>query len=475
MQKGMRSNSGMAFFRSALALVAISAAGIAEPLRVCTFEVDVSPPLGSPLCCSAGVKPAAKIIDSLSARGVILLGPPKPIVIAALDWEGIANEGWDEWRRVIAAAARTDSDHVSVHTLHQHDAPGYDPSAERILKQYGLSAKLYNPDFMRDALQRVAASVRSALRRPETVTHLGLGRAKVIDVASNRRVLGPDGRVQYVRFSANRIPEAREAPEGTIDPYVRIVSFWNRDRPLVAMSYYATHPQSYYGQGEVSADFVGMARRMRETELSIPHIHFNGAGGNVAAGKYNDGSPSMRPVLARRLADGMKAAWDSTKKTPIGASDVAWQSFPIALPVAEPIRAQERLQALLQDSASSIRARLTAGRDLAFSRLRAANRTIPLSLLSLGPSRILHMPGELFVEYQLAAQDMVSGGFVAMAAYGDYGPGYIGTRVAYSQGGYETGPVSRTSPDVEEVIISALQRLLKAGKTTNLGSRSSTR
>src|SRR5262249_14198900 len=156
---------------------------------------------------------------------------------------------------------------------------------------------------------RVAAAVRDALSKPQTVTHLGLGRAKVIDVASNRRVLGPDGKVKYVRFSSNKIPEAREAPEGVVDPYVRAVSFWNGDRPLVSMTYYATQPQSYYGQAGVSADSVGRARSLREAELPIPHIHLNGPGGNVAAGKYNDGSPEMRPILARRLADGMKAAW----------------------------------------------------------------------------------------------------------------------------------------------------------------------
>ena len=71
------------------------------------------------------------------------------------------------------------------------------------------------------------------------------------------------------------------------------------------------------------------------------------------------------------------------------------------------------------------------------------------------------MPGELFVEYQLAAQDMRPGGFVAMAAYGDYGPGYIGTRIAYSQGGYETGPVSLTSPDVEDVLMPAMRELVR--------------
>ncbi|MDD5521791.1 MAG: hypothetical protein PHI84_13320 [Kiritimatiellae bacterium] len=46
-------------------------------------------------------------------------------------------------------------------------------------------------------------------------------------------------------------------------------------------------------------------------QLVVPdalHVHFAGADGNVAAGKYNDGSHEMRGILAGRLADGMKRA-----------------------------------------------------------------------------------------------------------------------------------------------------------------------
>jgi hypothetical protein len=455
----------MNFLRGVLLFGCISIAFAGESLRIATFKVDVTPPLGSPLCCAAGVKPAEKIVDPLSARGIILLVRPKPIVLVAVDWEGIANEGWDEWRRAIADAAGTGIEHVSVHTLHQHDAPGYDPSAERLLEPRALGARIYNPAFMRQAIERVAAAARAAVRNPHTVTHVGLARAKVSQVASNRRVLGPDGNVKYVRFSSCKIPEARAAPEGVIDPYVRSVSFWRGNKPLVSITYYATHPQSYYGEGGVSADFVGMARTLREAELpGVAHIHFNGASGNVAAGKYNDGSQQMRPILARRLADGMKAAWDSTVKTPIGASDISWRILPVSLPPAAAIRNQARLVRIIEDAQQPLRLRLTTARDLAFAQLCAAHRAIPLFLLSLGPAHVIHMPGELFVEYQLAAQDMIPGGFVAMAAYGDYGPGYIGTRIAYSQGGYETGPVSRTSPDVEDVLMSAIRRLLTSSR-----------
>jgi hypothetical protein len=62
-------------------------------------------------------------------------------------------------------------------------------------------------------------------------------------------------------------------------------------------------------------------------------------------------------------------------------------------------------------------------------------------------------PGELFVEYQLAAKAMRPDRLAAVAAYGDYAPWYIGTAVAYERGGYETGPdasnVARTETPFE--------------------------
>lgn len=74
---------------------------------------------------------------------------------------------------------------------------------------------------------------------------------------------------------------------------------------------------------------------------------------------------------------------------------------------------------------------------------------------------MLHLPGELFVEYQLAAKAMRPDLRVMMAAYGDYGPCYIGTALAYLEGGYETQPTSsNTTPEAEAVLMAAMRRLL---------------
>lgn len=446
----------------------VAEADSTDTLKVATFQTDVTPPLGSPLCNGA-VKPVMEIVTPLTARGIVLLGADQPIVLCAFDWVGIANESHDRFREALAEAVGTTPARVTLHTLHQHDAPGSDFATERLLTEHGLPRRYSNADFDADVLQRVAAAAKAALGTAQPVTHIGLGSGRVEKVASNRRILGPDGRVVLQRQSSGgRNPAAREAPEGMIDPLVKLITFWNVDQPTAVLTYYATHPQSYYGQGSVNWDFVGMARESREKALpGVPHIHFDGAGGNVAAGKYNDGSKETRPVLAQRLADGMEQAWKTQRKEPVTAADVGWGVVPVAMPVRETLD-EEQLLAKLVDPKKKERDRLRAARDLTFLRRTVGGHRISISCLSLGDAKILHMPGELFVEYQLAAQKMSPDDFVAMAAYGDYGPGYIGTRIAYTQGGYETGIVSRVAPEVEQVLTAAMRTLLQADQNKNL-------
>lgn len=433
----------------------------AEPLRVATFSVDVTPPLGSPLCDGL-VVPAEKIDDPLLARGVVLLGAGKPIVLCAVDWVGIGNDGHDAWREALAQAAGTEVSRVAVHTLHQHDAPGCDFAAEEMMAEVGLAGKCFDVPFLRAAIRRVADGVAAALPQARPVTHVGFGQAQVEKVASNRRILGEDGKVKIVRYSSTRIPEAIAAPEGTIDPWCRCLSLWNGDQPLVSITYYATHPQSYYGRGAVSADFVGLARAQRQTELpEVFHVHFNGASGNVTAGKYNDGAPERRAELTGRLAAGMRAAFEKTRKVPLSAADVEWRVEPVLLPLRDLHRDTSARENVLKNPEVSPRERGRAARDLSYARRVLAGRTIDLTCLKLGDAYVLHLPGELFIEYQLLAQALRPEQFVAVAAYGDYGPGYIGTAIAYSQGGYETGIVSRTAPEVESVLRGAIERLLR--------------
>ena len=420
-------------------------------LRVGTFAADVTPPLGTPLCY--GLVPAGVAVsDKLWARGVVLLpAGERPIVLCAVDWLGIGNQSRDRWLAVLRKAAGTTPERVALHTVHQHDAPGDDFTAHSLLP---AGVPLFDNDFARGAALRVAEALKRS--RPVAVTQVTGGAAAVEGVASNRRILGADGRVAFGRMTACRNSTLCAEPEGVIDPLLRSVSFWGGDKRIATLSYYATHPMSYYGKGVISADFVGHARDLQKDTFQV---HFTGAAGNIGAGKYNDGSPGMRPVLAERMASAMARAKAAEKPLPMEA--VRWVTEPVRLPLREGKGFGEaEMMAAIENAALDAKQRANNARYLAYYRLVKGGRRLDLTALRLGQFSVVHMPGELFVEYQLAAAKERAGELVATAAYGDYGPMYIGTRRAYDEGGYETTAVSRVAPAVEDVLLTAVRKLL---------------
>jgi hypothetical protein len=430
---------------------AFLALAVRHSARLATFEADVTPPPGTPLCYGL-VTPVVRVDDPLKARGVILYPDrQKPIVLCSVDWLGIGNSSQDRWKSALARAAGTEPDRVAVHTVHQHDAPGCDFSASELL---GVDNVLESTEFSRRALNRAAAAVHDAKPRP--LTHVSAGQAPVEHVASNRRILGSDGKVVFVRYTKCRDSKYCDAPEGVIDPMMTSIGFWDGGDRIATLNYYATHPMSHYGDGAVSADFPGIARRA-QAGFSV---YFTGAAGNIGAGKYNNGAPEVRQALADRLADAMRRARAAEQKHAVDG--LGWTTVPVRLPHREGREfSEEAIVSELRDTTKEPKLRANAARYLAWLRLTKLGRTIPVTCLHAGPAHVLHGPGELFVEYQLAARKERGNDIVVMAAYGDYGPMYIGTAKAYDQGGYETGPVSRVSPRTEEILLEAQRNALR--------------
>ncbi|MEO8762741.1 MAG: hypothetical protein ABI416_00545 [Ginsengibacter sp.] len=426
-------------------------------LRLGVFEADVTPPIGSPVAYAI----TRSIRDPLSARGVVLfIDDQKPVVLCAVDWIGIANEGQDVWKKKLAEAAHTTTDRVSIHALHQHDGVSCDFTMEKIMKEYHIDNLPFDDTFLFRAIQNVADSVAVASANATDITDIGFGQAKVEKVASNRRIMGPHGKVALIRWSSKNDSATIAAPEGLVDPWLKCVSFWNAEKPVAVITYYATHPQSYYGEGDVTCEFIGMARNAREKSMGgLPHIHFNGAGGNITTGKYNDGTEALRQAMAKRVESAMRQAWEHTVKTPL-TDNIGWKSTPVILPLGKNI-VEENLRSILSDEKSTHGEKLSAAEKLAWYQ-RWKNANITVSAVRLGKIWLLNLPGELFVEYQLRAQQMKPGEEVCTAAYEEYGPGYIGTAIAYTQGGYETSDLnSGVAPEVEAVLIKAIKKVLK--------------
>lgn len=407
-------------------------AGSADGLGLAVFEADVTPPPGHPLM-GGGIAPAREVVDPLSARGFVLTGAGRPVVLAAIDWCEIRNDAFDRWRTALAEAAGTEPDRVMVACLHQHDAPIADLAAQRLLDAQHAAGKVCDPQFHERVVSHVAKAVRDGLKSARRVTHVGTGQARVEKVASNRRYLQADGRPAFNRMSATTDPAVRDRPEGLVDPWLKTLSFWDGDQPIAALSCYATHPMSHYGQGGVSADFVGMARKARQDALpGVFQLYATGCGGNVTAGRYNDGSPANRPVLAGRIERAMAAAWAATERTPITRAE--FRSTPLRLePRDGPGFTVEDLSKRLKTDPRPF-GQCLAALGLAWRNRADTGHAIDLPVLDLGRALLLVLPGESYVEYQLRAQQARPDAFVLTLGYGEAGTGYVPTDRHFDEG-----------------------------------------
>jgi hypothetical protein len=427
------------------------------PLHLATFACDVTPPENHPLC-GGWIMPVRGVDDPLRALGVVLLGVGKPVVLCAVDWVGIRNEAFRAWRKALADAAHTTPEHVSLHCVHPHNAPFADVEAQKLIAAAKAPISL-DLKYFDECVKKSADALTASLTKAAKFTHVGTGAAEVKEVASNRRVLGEDGKVKFTRTSATKNKEARDAAEGLIDPKLRTLSFWDGEKALAALHFYACHPMSYYGDGRVSADFCGLARQKFQDETRVFQVYFNGCGGNITAGKYNDGSKENRPVLRDRIHAGMAAAWKETKRSEVNGWE--WRFEPVKLPPRkEASFGEEASKKVLEDEKATAARRNNAAYQIAW--LKRKDTPIEVNCLDFGGKVFnLFLPGEAFVEYQLAAQKMRPDDWVNVAAYGDDGPGYIPTAKAYLEGGYEP-TVALAGPDSEDILLAALRKLLKS-------------
>ena len=432
---------------------------MAAPFSIATFSADVTVPIGHGMM--GGLWKAKSVADPLYAKGVVVLGGEKPVVLVSVDWCEIRNESFDRWREALAKAANTTRERVFLSAVHQHEAPITDLEAQRILERRKLKGSICALSFHDKAVQRVVSALVQSLNDSQRFTHLGLGKAKVERVASNRRYILPDGKVSFGRGSASgRNVLAANAPEGTIDPWLRTISFWNGKQPIAALSTYAVHPMSYYRTGEVSADFPGMARDERQNETpNCLQIYFSGASGNVTAGKYNTGDRKTRAVLASRLHRAMKLAWENTQKIPV--KKIGFRNAKLNLKSRDHSGfAKKDFEAKLKKGINPWQQCLAA-MGLSWRQRCERGQPVDVPVVDFGVAQMLLLPGESYVEFQLAAQKMRPNSFVWVAGYGEGGTGYIPTEKHWEEKDGNLSDWCWVHPGAEKLMIRAMSEVLQ--------------
>jgi hypothetical protein len=224
------------------------------------------------------------------------------------------------------------------------------------------------------------------------------------------------------------------------------------------MHYYACHPENSKTDGKISSDIFGPLRERLEREEKIPQLYFAACGGDVGMGKYHVAPAEVCSArVLDRICAGIREAVRSSERAPVLRLD--WKTAGIRLVPRAEQETEEALRERMADAGKPDRTRVAAALTLSWIGRHREKPAIDLPRLRLGPVSILHLPGEPFVEYQRYAQSL-SSDFVAVAGYGDGGPGYVCTDQGYAEGGYQPSS-SRVTSGTEARLKEAIAEVLK--------------
>ena len=445
---------------------------MATDLRAGVARVIVTPPIGIPMIGFAGRGPAAGIHDDLTATALVLEGPTAHLTgdaqgedvcrlaIIACDLLFLRADEVQAVREATARLTDLRPDHVAIACSHTHYGPLTEPNREEHAPQ--VEAYLAN-------LVHLLAGAVTMARALAVPCRLGYGEGEV-RIGINRRERTPDGRIIL-----------GQNPSGPVDPRVAVLRIDEVDgRPLAAVLNYACHPVSLGSQcTDITADFPGTARRLVEEQTGAMCLFLQGATGNINPLLMGWDWTHLARLGLPLGAEAVRVFWSASPSDATTAGEIGVASSQLAVPPLLPssiAEGQETVSRLEME-----RARLNPETDKSAlwwteRRLELARKGLSdlqggtpvppvaaeLMALRLGDSvGLITAPGEIFTEIGQVVVARSPFPHTLYAGYTNGAIGYVPTRAAYAEGGYEVTHACHVAPEAGEQIEEATIRLLQ--------------
>ena len=431
----------------------------ASPLRVGAARVEITPVIGGPMAGYFKERRSTGILDPLYARALVMETDETRIGIVAVDavclksavTRAVRENAGPAFSAIMVAATHT---HTGPVTRSIFDIPADDT-------------------FLKALPERIAAALTEAEARLSPVT-IHAVRAAVPGLAFNRRYSMNDGSVKMNPGLGN--PNI-VAPAGPVDPDAVLVTFERLDGTAAAsIAHFALHLDTTSGT-EYSADYpAGLLARI-ESALGPDHrsLFLLGFCGDVnhidVAGPPSQSGPSQAQAIGEKIANALLDALPNRQKLPAGPirAESAWITG-IRRPLSRDHHAAfEAIAAgrewsgddpLDADIPETLRP-MYARERLALMN-EPATEDVEAQVLRVGDLAIVGAPGEMFSQYQLDLKRVGCAVALPVSLANGYA-GYIPTRKAFAEGGYETW-LSRSSflsPDTGDRWAASVKTLLE--------------
>jgi hypothetical protein len=461
-------------------------------LRAGAARVDITPPPGTHLSGSGcgEHRPAQSVLDPLFAKAIVLEADGRRVCLVTLDVTVVTGDYTQKIRTAIAGKTGVPLDAIMVHAIQTHSAPslGYfmlDPDFPLETTpetEYLWGAERAYGDTAAEAAVRAAVEAAAALQP----VRIGVGRGILGDLAFNRRGVRRDGTVMMPK------PRGRENQplgitelcylEGPVDPEVGVVCIQRMDmQPLAFLLHYTCHPVNVFGCPEtyctVSADWPGAwAQGMQRAfgPAAVPLV-VNGCCGNI--NPWNPFDPDCRPDH-RRMGRALTTMSERIvhAMTFVRNARLAWDIQRIVLPFREIPEARRRdVARILGEHPQPPRGKngavdpqwfsAASTRSAELCRKREPMFSYEIQGLRIGDTAIVGLPGEPFVEGQLAIKTRSPAPYVFPAHLTTHYVGYLPTRDAYARGGHEANTEvtywAKLAPGSLETVVEQAVALLR--------------
>lgn len=420
-----------------------------------TARTIINPPIGADLCGYAGRIPGCTgVHDDLYAKALVLSDGKTKAAIVSLDLVGLADTMVAGIRADASARTGILASNILICASHTHAGP-----ASETIRACGYQHDEYVatlPGMIADTIEVAAKELKPA--------KFGYGTAES-HLAINRRYRAPSGEIQI-----------GDNKGGLIDSAVGIWRIAGEDGKSIATVFnYACHAVTMGGDNRlVSGDWPGAAQRGIESEVGGQAMFLQGCCGNINPGPR--GSFDVVESNGLDVAQAVLSVLDGIQMT--GDAKISIASEVVGLPL-QPSISLEEAEKTVADMAEKLKTPDQmplhevhldqAYYDWAKQIIADGGKSrteVPFEIqrFRLGDAYLVGLPGEVFIEYALNIKNMKPN--VMVSAYTNGNVGYVPTKKAFDEGGYEVDLAyklyaqQKLSPMVECVILAAVEKVL---------------
>ena len=401
---------------------------------------------------------AEGIHDRLQATALAFDDGRKQVAIATCDLIGLEAASARNIRKSVSDASGLNPEAIMINCSHTHGGP-----------ETGRRSYVGPPDesYLRELEGMVASAISKAVLDLKEADML-LGRGEV-RIGANRRAMSEGRMVLGVD------------PSGPIDPEVTVLRVDHRGHTFGFLFNHSCHGTTLGGDNYLTtADYIGYARETVESVLGRGALsaYVNGAAGNI--------NPHPRGTfeLARRhgISLGAEVLKTGQAAEPVDQVDLNYSQKIVKFPLSSP-PSREQLESELEELVPQYERAVSSGEHVPgiWARISWAREMLEriqanavrdhldaeIQALRIGPLGIVSLPGEVFVEIGLHAKEHSPLPYNMVGGYTNGNMGYIPTRTAFSEGGYEPNShvyliEQQYDPGIEQVAKDGVLEVLRS-------------